>query len=322
MKKDLSAKLAMLLAVLIFGTGGIVSRFCDYSAAAICFARGLLGSLVLLLAMGVTGRRFTRGLPVRTWLRLALSGAAIGVNWILLFEAYRHTTVAVSTLCYYMAPMIVLLLAPLVLKERLTLRKLLCVLCACAGMALVSGVIPGGLRGLGGEHALGVILALGAALFYAAVILLNKTAPDGPTGLERTVVQLAAAAAIILPYLLLTEDFAPLRGGASVWVLLWLGVVNTGVAYLLYFSSMGRLPASTVAFMSYIDPLTAVLLSFFLLAEPLSLWGWVGAALILGAALVAELPEKRTEPATLGSAALAPSTEPTDAPDSADSDIN
>ncbi len=288
MNNKLSSKIEMLLAMIIFGTGGIISRFVPFSSGLICFVRGLLGSAVLALAMLLTGRSFSRGIKGR--FLLLLSGAAIGINWVLLFSAYRYTTVAISTLCYYMAPMFVLLFSALFLKEKLGLRRWLCLGLSLLGMAFVSGVLPGGLEK--GSSTVGVLLALGAAFFYASVVLLNKKSPEGVPGLEKTLIQMVGATLIIGPYLLFTEDFSALAGQLSLrngLILLWMGLVNTGLAYLLYFRGMSKLKASSVAFLSYVDPLTAVLLSAFLLKEPLSLWGWIGALLVLGGAVLSEL---------------------------------
>ncbi len=198
---------------------------------------------------------------------------------------------ATATLCYYMAPVIVILASPWLLKERLTLRRGLCAAAAVLGMVLVSGVLT---ESRGGDLR-GVLFGLGAAALYASVVLVNQRLRD-MDALEKTVVQLGAAALILLPYVLATEDLSALTWNVpSLLLLLVLGVVHTGWAYSLYFGSMGALPAQTVALCSYLDPVTAVLLSALVLREPLGLPGAVGAALVLGAALVSELPERKRQ---------------------------
>ena len=198
---------------------------------------------------------------------------------------------ATATLCYYMAPVLVILVAPWLLKERLTLRRALCAMAAVLGMVLVSGILT---QGNGGDGR-GVLLGLGAAALYASVVLVNQRLRD-MDALEKTVVQLGAAALILLPYVLATESVAALSwDGRSLLLLLVLGAVHTGWAYALYFGSMGVLPAQTVALCSYLDPVTAVLLSALVLREPLGLAGALGAVLVLGAALVSELPERRRQ---------------------------
>ena len=218
---------------------------------------------------------------------LILTGAFIGINWILLFESYSYTTVSVATMCYYMQPTFVLLLSPIVLRERLTVRKLLCAAAAIFGMVLISGITEGS---AGGAHDFtGILLGLGAAVFYAAVILLNKKITV-QNAYRKTEIQLFSASAAMLPYLLLTEDFSAIRPTAlSVALVLFVCIFHTGFAYALYFGSMTRLRAQSVAVLSYIDPVFALFLSALVLHEPLSLSGVVGAVLIIGSAVVSEI---------------------------------
>ena len=282
-------RLQLLGAMGIFGTIGIFVKYIPLPSAAIAFARGVLGVLFLILTM-----LFRRQKPARTAIRknlliLVLSGCAIGINWVLLFESYRYTSVAVSTICYYLAPLFLILLSPL-LGERLTGKKLLCIAAAFGGMVLLSGITE--TAAFTFDQFRGILLATGAAIFYATVMLLNKKLTPIPA-YDKTILQLSAAALVILPYLLLTGgfDFTPLPTFG--WVLLAVvGVVHTGVAYALYFGAMKDLPAHTIAIFSYLDPVLAVVLSTLVLREPLSLWGILGSVLILGSALYSELPER------------------------------
>lgn len=285
-----ASKWKLLGAMSIFGTVGIFVRAIPLSSAAIAFSRGVLGLLFLLLLMALTGKKLSgadirRNLPV-----LCLSGVAIGGNWVLLFEAYRYTTVATATVCYYLAPVFVLLASPL-LGERLTAKKLVCIGAAMAGAVCVSGVLQDGMPAW--SELLGVAFGVGAAMLYAAVILLNKRL--GTIGAyDKTVLQLAFAVAVIVPYLRLTEGMALPDMEVTGWVLLILvGVVHTGCAYAMYFDSMRGLSAQTVALFSYLDPVIAVLLSALLLKEPIDIYGIVGTVLILGSALYSELPERK-----------------------------
>ena len=250
-----------------------------------------MGALCLLLAAAARKRRpdipaIRRGLPV-----LLASGAVMGFNWILLFEAYRYTTVATATLCYYMAPVIIILLSPLVLRETLTVKKGVCAAVSVAGMVLVSGVLHAGSAGPGELR--GVLLGLGAAARYAAVILLNKRLRD-IGAYDRTIVQLLAAAAALLPYVLLTEDVGALSPTPlTLTITAVVCLVHTGAAYALYFGSMNALSAQTLAILSYIDPVVAVILSAAMLHEPMTIPAAIGAALLIGSAIVSELPESK-----------------------------
>lgn len=284
------AKLKMLAAMAIFGSVGVFVRQIPMPAATVAFFRGVMGLVFLLGVMALTGKKPDMGsIRKNVWI-LLLSGGAMGLNWVLLFESYRHTTVATATICYYLAPMFLVLASPL-LGERLTGRKLLLSGVALLGMVFVSGVLKGGISG--GK---GIALAVGAAILYAAVMFLNKKL--GPIGAyDKTAVQLAAAAVVILPYVLATGGFGlgAMTGNAYL-LLAVVGIVHTGVAYWLYFGALGRLPAGNVALYSYLDPVLAILLSALLLKEKMDWQGVLGAVLILGSALASEcLTEKKNE---------------------------
>lgn len=284
--QEKKSRLALIGSMCIFGTIGILRKYIELPSSVIALVRGAVGVVFLLCLMGLTGKKPDRR-AIRSNLGiLILSGAFIGFNWILLFEAYCHTSVATATLSYYMAPILVVLASPLVLKEKLTGKRILCVAVALAGMVLVSGVLQAGFSGM--SELTGVALGLGAAVLYASVILLNKKLGE-MSAYDKTVVQLAAAAVVLLPYTLLTEDFSALTIDALGLVLLLVaGILHTGAAYALYFGSMKDLPAQTVALYSYIDPILAVVLSALLLREPMSLSGAIGAVMILGAAFFSE----------------------------------
>lgn len=285
MKKLTGENIALFkitLSMFIFGTIGIFVRHIPLPSGFIAFFRGIMGTVFLLAVMLISKKKLNfSAIKKNLWI-LIVSGMFIGINWILLFEAYRFTTVATATLCYYLSPVFVILASPLVLKEKLTLKKIICILCALIGIVLVSGVAENGI--VGGK---GILLGCGAAVFYASVVLLNKRMKDIGS-YDMTVLQLFSAAVTILPYSLLTEDIsAEAFSLKAVIMLLVVGAVHTGLAYVLYFGSVKALPAQTAAIFSYIDPVVAIILSAVILAEPLTILGIVGAALILGSTFVA-----------------------------------
>lgn len=288
------AKLDLIFSVAVFGTIGIFVRSIPLPSSVIALVSGAVGAAFLLLLARLRHTPIDKASLRRRWKLLVLSAAMMSFNWITLFESYRYTTVATATLCYYMAPIFVTLASPLVLRERLTARKLFCVCLALAGMVFVSGVPQSGLPGP--SEARGILLALCSAALYAGVILLNKYLADVPA-YDRTVLQLAAAAAVMVPYILLTEDLSALTvTPLGAVLLLIVAVFHTGWCYSLYFGSMTVLPAQTAALFSYIDPIVAILLSALLLKEPLGWSGILGAALVLGSTLVSELPVSRKVP--------------------------
>ena len=293
MDKRSSARIKLLTSMCIWGSIGLFVRNIPLPSSVIANCRGLIGLLFLLLVMAAKHLRFQGEAIRRNALYLGLSGLMLGFNWILLFEAYRYTTIAAATLCYYLAPILVVALSPIVFGESLSGRKLLCVLAALGGMVLVSGVAEGGLPDI--SQAKGVLLGLAAAVLYAAIVICNKKL-SGIGGTERTAIQLGISALVLLPYNLLTTqaDFAALSGTALL-LLLVVGVVHTGICYYLYFGCMEDLPSQTVAILAYVDPVVAVLLSALVLKEPMTVGMWLGALLIIGAAILLELPGKKRE---------------------------
>ena len=237
----------------------------------------------------VSGQKLALRANRREAALLLLSGMAMGVNWILLFEAYRYTTVSVATLSYYFAPVLVTAACPLLFHERLTGKQIVCFVMSTLGLVLVIGV--GGLRG--GADVRGVLFGLGAATFYAAVILLNKFIRS-VAGIQRTFLQFLAAIVILIPYVAATGGVSLGTLGARGWVcLLIVGFFHTGVTYCLYFSALRELPGQEVALLSYMDPLVAVIVSVTVLGEPVTAPQLAGGALILGFTLWNELPEKK-----------------------------
>ena len=281
-------KMMMIAAMTIFGTIGIFRRYIPLPSSTLALARGVIGTLFLLtLVLFVKKQRLDGGAIRRNLAFLVISGALIGFNWILLFEAYQYTTVAVATLCYYMAPVIVVMVSPFLFKEKLTPLKAACVAVALAGMVFVSGIPQSGFGGI--SELKGILLGLGAALLYATVVVLNQYIRDIPA-YDKTIMQLGMAAVAILPYTLLTENFADISfTPIAILMLLFVGIVHTGIAYTLYFGSMSGLKAQTIALFSYIDPVVAIILSAVILQENIGLWGVIGAVMVLGSTMVSEL---------------------------------
>lgn len=284
-------KLKMTISMLIFGTIGIFVRSISLPSGVIAAFRGLIGALFLLFLTLISKKRISFKAVKTNFAILLFSGTAIGINWILLFESYNHTTVAKATLCYYLAPIFFVIISPFVLNEKMTVKKLLCTITALFGMILISGVIDSSFNKnifINGEWK-GIFLAVGAAVFYAIVMVLNKKTHDIGS-FDKTIVQLITAAVIILPYSLAAEtlNLASLNPKSIIMTAV-VGILHTGIAYTLYFSAVKELPAQSTAILSYIDPATAMLLSVLLLNETMKPLNFVGAAMILGAAMISEL---------------------------------
>ncbi|MBQ8208170.1 MAG: EamA family transporter [Clostridia bacterium] len=285
------ARISLIISMFVFGTIGIFRRYIPLPSGILAMARGFIGALFLTAAIllgkkGFDTKAIKKNLPL-----LLISGAMIGFNWILLFEAYNYTSVATATLCYYTAPIFVILASPLLLREKLSAKKMICVAVSVLGMILVSGILDADFSGI--KELTGVFLGLGAALLYASVVIMNKKIKNLQP-YDKTIIQLGSAALVLLPYTLFAEDISSVKFDlTSAAMLLTVGIIHTGIAYAMYFGSMDKLKAQTAALFSYIDPVIAIILSALILKENIGVSGYIGAALILGATLISEIPEKK-----------------------------
>ena len=289
MKQPASPQLMLVISMVVFGTLGLFVRNISVSSGELALYRAILAALLLLIYFVATKqaipfRKIRRELPL-----LLLSGVAMGFNWILLFEAYKYTTVSVATLSYYFAPVIVTVACPILFKEKMTGKQWICFAMSTLGIILITGV---GDMKTGSNHLLGIAFGLGAACFYAVVILLNKFIRN-VEGIHRTFLQFIAAVLVLIPYVGVTSGVTLSKLDITGWIcLLVVGLVHTGITYCLYFSSLKELPGQGAAILSYIDPLVAVLVSVLLLRESLSLMQMVGGLLILGFTLWNEVTPK------------------------------
>ncbi len=285
------AKTSIVLSMVIFGTIGLVRRSIPYSSAMVAFFRGAVATLILLAVHFIRRKRFDKVALKSNMAKLLISGALIGFNWVLLFEAYRFTSVSIATVCYYMAPVFIMLSSPFTLHERITLKKLVCIILAMVGLVLVSGVLDS--RSSHSEsNLIGVLLGLGAAILYACVVQINKKI-ENVDGMDRTIFQMGPAALAVLPYWLLTDKISSIQPDAmGISMLAVAAVVNTALAYELYFSAIPNLKAQTAALLSYIDPAVAIMLSATVLGENLSAIAALGVILILGSAIAGEIEAK------------------------------
>lgn len=270
----------------VFGTIGIFVRGIPLPSGELALYRAVLAALLIRGYFLISRTRIDRSSLKRELIILLASGAAMGINWILLFEAYRYTTVSAATLSYYFAPVIVTVLCPVLFHEKLTKKQVLCFVMSTAGVVMIIGVHN---LGGGGRDLIGILFGLGAAVFYASVILLNKLI-KGVSGIQRTFLQFLAAIAVLIPYVACTGGFH-LAGlsGAGWGNLLIVGLFHTGITYCMYFSSLKELRGQEAAILSYIDPMVAVLISVLVLGESITGFQVIGGMLIIGFAVWNEI---------------------------------
>lgn len=288
MKKVGSPRLMLAVSMAIFGTLGLFVRNIPVSSGELALYRAVLAALLIAVFFCVTGQRIPFARIRKEVPLLLASGAAMGINWILLFEAYKYTTVSVATLSYYFAPVIVTVVCPVLFYEKMTLKQVVCFVMSTVGLVMITGIGELG----GGTDLIGILFGLGAAVFYAVVILLNKFIKN-VEGIHRTFLQFLSAIVILLPYVLMTSGVTLGSLDGLGWGnLLIVGLVHTGVTYCMYFSSLKELPGQKAAILSYMDPLVAVVISVTLLGETMTLWQAAGGLLILGFTLWNEISPK------------------------------
>ena len=286
MKKE---KILFITSMLIFGSMGLFVRNINLPSSVIALVRGAIGSLFIFGASKVLKQKISWKAIRPNLLLLLLSGAAIGFNWIFLFQAYKYTTISNATITYYFAPVFVMFLSPFILKEKLSIVKIGCILAAVLGMFMISGI--GGVEGR--NHLIGIGYALMAATLYASAILINKFM-KGMSGLETTIVQIGTASIVLFLYVLLTQRVDTISvDSKSLIFLIMLGIIHTGLGYLIYFTSFRNLSAQTISVFSYIDPISAILMSGIFLGEKMTAFQLCGGVLILGATFFSELYDRR-----------------------------
>ncbi|XRG80032.1 DMT family transporter [Rossellomorea sp. GAMAL-10_SWC] len=282
----MKSKIQFLLSMAIFGTIGVFIRYIDLDSSEIALLRGLIGSLFLITYMLIGKKKISWASVKNNAYILLLSSITLGGNWIFLFQAYKYTTVSNAALSYYFAPVFVLILSPFVLKEKLSTKKLICIVISIFGMLLV--VASGGLSTARLEDFIGIGYGLLAAVFYASLMLLNKFIKN-MGGLEITLIQLGTASSLLIPYVFITEGFGLLEMSvSSIPFIIILGMVHTGIGFLLFFSGMQKLNGQSIAALSYVDPITSLLISTVFLQEKMTIVQMIGGVLLLSSTFVSE----------------------------------
>lgn len=286
-------RVSFILTMILFGSIGLFVRQIPLASGQIALLRGLIGGLFLFIASILSKKRISMKAIKSNFPLLLLSGTAIGFNWIFLFEAYQYTSITNATLSYYFAPVFVMLLSPFLLKEKLRKANVISVIGAVIGMFFIVGNNSTGIAYA--NHGKGIAFGIMAAILYACVILMNKFLKN-IAGIEMTMVQLFVAAVVLLPYLVVTKTTSLQNlSGASLALIAVVGIIHTGIAYLVYFTSIQKLKTQSIAVFSYIDPIAAILLSSLFLGENFGFRHLFGGILILGASFYNEMAKPRTK---------------------------
>lgn len=283
------AKIQIIFSMMVFGTIGLLVKNINLSSGEIALFRAIIATIAIIIYKLISGNKIVfkeikKDLPI-----LFLSGVAIGFNWILLFQAYNYTTVSIATLSYYFAPVIVMIVCPILFREKLTIKQLICFFMSTVGLIMVIGI--GGME-KSNSNIIGIGFGLAAAVFYSTVIILNKFIKN-VTGIDRTLIQFFAAIIVLIPYVILTTgiNIGSLDKIGIISIII-LGLLHTGISYCLYFASLKDLKGQEAAILSYIDPLVAIIVSVTILGEGINSIQIIGGVMILGFTLLNEIKLK------------------------------
>lgn len=274
-----------IFALLIWGTNGFFVAHISLESSQIVLMRTLIGGALLTCIVLLRGG-FDKESIRKDSIPLMLGGIALGLNWVALFGAYRLLNVSLATLIYYVGPILVLLFSPVLFHEKLSGRKTAAIVIVAVGLICISGSIV-----VTGLNMFGLLAAILSALFYAALIIFNKRIIF-TGGMQTAAVELDVAFVVVLVYTLFTAGLPRIVRSDLPYVAA-IGFVNTGIAYLLYFTGLRKMPVQSVALISYLDPVSALMFSAFLLHEAMTPIQIVGAVLIIGGALFGEMKRQQ-----------------------------
>ena len=287
MERSINPRGKIILSMIIWGTIGLFVREISLTSTEIAFFRAFLGSGFLIIISLIKKDKIDKEVLKLNMLPLGISGILLGINWILLFQGMKYTTIANATLSYYFAPVFIVIFSAILLKEKISFKNIICLLGAILGLFLILGGSRSEVVG-NFNHIKGISYGLGGALLYAVIVMLNKSIKD-LSGFQTTLIQLSIAALVLIPMVFGKGSINFSGINTKTWIMiLILGVVHTGIAYLLYFPSIKDVKSQSIAILSYLDPIVAILTSFLFLGESMGIYQILGGLLILSTAYISE----------------------------------
>lgn len=287
MIKSITPRTKIIISMVIWGTIGIFVRGIELNSIEIAFFRAFLGSVFLILIGLINKDKINKEILKMNLLVLCLSGIALGINWIALFQAMKYTTIANAILSYYFAPVLITIFSAVLFKEKVSIKTIICLFGAILGLFLI--MKSGDLETVGGfNHIIGILYGLAGAVIYAIIVILNKYIKE-LSGFQSTLIQLSIATIVLIPTVYGRNSININIIDIKTWILiLIIGIVHTGIAYVLYFSSIKEVKGQSVAILGYLDPIVAILTSFLILGEPMGVAQVLGGLLILSTAYINE----------------------------------
>lgn len=280
-----------IFALLLFGSNGIVAQQIDMDSTNIVLVRTFIGSVLLLTIFYLSKNRIDfKNTDKKSLIYLTISGIAMGCSWMFLYSAYQQIGVGIASLLYYTGPIIVMILSPIIFKEKLTIQK-----CICFSVVLIGIFLLNIQQGKFELKSTGFILGILSAVMYSVMVIANKKAVK-ITEMKNASLQLLISFLTVLVYLLIKGEFLtslPQTPFQWLW-LIFLGLFNTGIGCYLYFSSIGNISVQSVSILGYIEPLSALVFSVVLLKEKFISIQIIGAILILVGAFLSNVQLKHS----------------------------
>lgn len=267
----------LVIAMVLSGTIGLFFLKSGAAPVTAAWARCVIGALAMGLVCALCGYFRTSGYTPRLAGIAVLGGLALVVNWALLFAAYSNTSIGIATVTYHLQPFMLILAAPLVLKESITRRQGAWVTLGFVGLVLIAQPWH---SAPSSNYFLGLLQALAAAAFYAAATLIAKKLP-GVRPHVTVFVQMIVGVVILAPLLEWSRLGDELTGGWS-W-LVGLGLIHTCVMYVLMYSAFPRLEAVTIAVLGFVYPVVALVVDVTVFGTRLGVAEIAGVAAILAA---------------------------------------
>lgn len=277
--------LKVVIAMFIWGSLGIFVKSIDMPSIEVVFLRSIIACVCIFIYQLIKnkGKDMKPQLSKKNGILLIILGVLLSFNWLFLFQAYKYTTITNATISYYLAPVFILLFSPIVLKEKITFKKIISIIIAMLGLILI---ISNQAQGEVGNynHYIGITYGVIAAISYACIVFINKKISN-VSSFDRTFYQIFVATLILIPIVLVRQKiFIP--NLKVLLIILILGVVHTGLTYVLYFSSFEFISAQKLSLLSFIDPVSAVIFGTLFLGESLSVFHVIGGIMILACTLL------------------------------------
>lgn len=279
----MSDRLIYFISTLISSSSGFISRYINCEREFLVLCRGIIGSLFLYALIRLKGRKLDTVSIKKNFKPLVLSGILMGICWIALFIGFEYS-LSITSLLNNMYNLVVVVIMSLIFKEKLNGKQIFCVIVAVLGVLMLSGLFEGQIQ----ANSKGMMFGLISCIGYSIVTIINMRIKD-INPLDKTVVQLFISFLVILPFVLLGNKIPTSIDTTSIILIFVMGILNTGISFLLFFGSIEHLPSSEIAIIGYLEPVINIVIGITFFDEKMSIIGIVGTIIILAAALANEL---------------------------------